>query len=188
MDRVAGYIVVEDSPMHSTPYWGIARFPSWPLDSYDDAISILLSDAILDNFCSNPSLNIICIPDYDLVTRYLQHCQHLGIPTKLFWVEAYDKEYAKSLVLPQNTQHSIWLGIDFVYSADASYLFDDGDFVFDQFPLVLSKAKADMTTYGLFNSFSDAICYAEYRATLDTEREGLEHLTHEVFAAIYQII
>ncbi len=188
MSMAKGFIVVEDSPVLQVPYRGIAQFPVWPLDGYSDSVSVLLSDAILDNFCSTPTLNIICTSDYDLVSQYLRHCQDLGISTKLFWIEAYDKNCDKSTVLSPSTEHRIWLGIDYIYSADASYLLDDGNFVFCRFPKALSEAKANMTPYGLFNSFSDAICYAECRSTIDTEMEGLEHLSYEVFAAIYQMI
>ena len=188
MAKVVGFMVVEDSPMHHSPYRGIAQSPVWPLDSFGDPVSILLSNAILDVFCANPVLNIICSSNHDLISQYLQHCQNLGISTKLFWIEAYDKCCAKNTRLFPSADNGKWLGIDYISSADASYLFDDGEFVFQRFSDELSKVKANMTPYGLFNSFSDAISYAEYRATLDTETEGIEHSSHEVFAAIYQII
>lgn len=187
MSKVNGYVVVEDSPMYQTSYQGIARYPVWPLDSYSDPISILLSDTILHNFCSNPILNIICTPDYNLVSQYLLHCQNLGIRTKLFWIEAFSMSCAKNTVLSPKIEHGIWLGIDYVCSADASYLLDDGDFVFRRFSTELYEAKTKMTLYGLFNSFSDAIRYARCRTTLDTEREGIEHLSNEALAVTYQI-
>ena len=187
MSKTQGFIVVSDASVEKDVYGGIAQYLVWPLDGYTDPTSILLSDKILYEFCSDPKLNIICTMNHDLIAQYLQHCQDLKIPTKLFWIEAYDKYCTNGAVLAPSTEHCVCLGVDYIYSADASYLFDDGNFLFRRFPKELSEAKSNMTPYGLFHSFSDAICYAEYRATLDTEREGLEDLSYEVFAAIYQI-
>lgn len=116
-----GYIVQElcnnSYSLANTMYKGIEYSPSWPLKTQEDNVSVELEkEAWTRWFSYTDSLGTVT--DKDFVKRYVSHCYHNKIKTKIIMVEVSSPSYVE----PDELHFIEELGFDCIGGSELSYL------------------------------------------------------------------
>lgn len=175
---LGGFVIVQDHVHIRRGYLGIARYAAWPLNLFfkDEKAQALSHEVFLQSINAHLPFTLP-FAKIDLLISYLQYCNKIGLFTKLF--------YLGMLGNPPVDAYSI--GWDYIASLDLSYIYDDGLFLFSEFPRELSAVRDHMTSSGLFGARQDAEQYAAIRRKLDCERLGLEYNGEEFFVETFLV-
>lgn len=177
---MSGFVIAQDNVQTCGNYLGIARFTTWPLAQSNNELTQSLSRNVFLQSINAPLPLTLPVTSADLLVAYLERCHDLGLKTKLFYLDTFERS------LPPNIYGNS-LGWDYIASLDLSYINDDGSLLFSMFPQKLSDIKARMTPFGLFGSRKDAEQYAAIRKSLDCENFGIEYNGEEFYAETFQI-
>lgn len=173
MDTETGYIVAAVGKDPSSCYAGFATPLSWPLDREADSLSRELSQKLFQEWMKRPIGSLQASADLGFIQSYAEHCRRLGISCKVFWFAAAAFSKAPEGFVP--------LGWDDIASADLSYLWADGDYLFLHYNLSDMRLNA----HGLFSCKEDAERYASVRRQALSDGAELEHTDHERFFRVY---
>jgi hypothetical protein len=173
---LSGYVIVLDTICSDIDYFGIARYNAWPLDSFTDDNSKILSYKVFQIGINSQIPLTLPTTQICLLNSYLEHCIELGLSVKLFYLST------QTGLFPADMHY---LGCDYISSIDASYIYDDGQVLFAMFPQKLGEIRQHMTASGLFQSYKDANQYAAIRRQLDCEKLGLEYNCEEIFVETF---
>lgn len=152
---------INDSYQKLTPYLGIGRFVSWPLNKIDSKISKALTEEAEErwfNYYHEDKYALAVVPSMDYIKRYLNECKKLKIKTRVLYIET-TRETPRCL---EKISKLKFLGYDYATSQDFfSALYDD--LYGSDTPSNLVYFKNQLNSNGLFNNENDLICYVESR-------------------------
>lgn len=174
MDTETGYIVAAVGKDPSTCYRGFSTPFSWPLDREADSLSKELSQKLFQEWMEQPIGALQASADLGFIQSYAEHCRRLGISCKVFWFATAAFSKAPEGFVP--------LGWDFIASADLSYLWADGDYLFQHCNL----SDIHLNANGLFSCKEDAERYASVRRQALSDGVELEHTDCERFIRVYE--
>ena len=80
-----GYIVQQ---IEECPYHNIWRRCTWPLELYEDVLSVQLSDEADEKWFGYNDGRPLTIPSKEYIHRYTEHCRKLGINYIILFVES----------------------------------------------------------------------------------------------------
>ena len=84
-----GYIVQQ---IEECPYHNIWRRCTWPLELYEDVLSVQLSDEADEKWFGYNDGRPLTIPSKEYIHRYTEHCRKLGINYIILFVESTSTE------------------------------------------------------------------------------------------------
>ena len=181
-----GYLVcgidINDDVL-TTKYQGFAKYDPWPLDYCEDGVSAALSEEYFTKWLQCPidsfdRHSLMLSDDYNYIAQYCEHCRRLSIEVQVYFVE--DATEQKISFLYENSFFE-FLGWDYIASVDASYLFDDGNYVMDKY-----APYADLLNEnGLFTTLENAKQYAMIRKQALLNGEDIELLGDEFFVRVF---
>ena len=151
-------------------YNGIGRYTSWPLDDYNDDISVDLKDEANRNWFGYDDKRIFTIPNMDYVKKYVCHCNNLGVETFIMYIQS-TCNIITSLETPKSSN---FLGYDYScgeldYSALYDDIWGDGESI-EQF----INFRSILNDNGLFATYEDMQEYIEIRNMLMIQGVNLE--------------
>ena len=174
MNIETGYIVAATNGERLTVYKGFATPSSWPLDREADSEARKLSQKLFREWMAKPIGALQASADFGFVQSYARHCRRLGISCEVFWFAAGD-------TFPTAPEGFVPLGWDYIASADLSYLWADGAYLFQKYHLY----DICLNAYGLFSCKEDAERYASVRHQALSDGMDLEHTDCEKFIRVY---
>lgn len=183
----SGYLVCKkdmNADAQEATYQGFAKYDLWPLACCKDSISVALSKEFYARWFSHPMdsfgrYSLMLLDDLNYIVRYCAHCRSLSIEYQVFFVE--DSE-AQSVIALQESSLFEFIGWDYIASVDASYLFDDGNYVMEKY-----APYADLLNEnGLFTTLENAKQYAMIRKQALLNGEDIELLGDEFFVRVFK--
>lgn len=187
MKNIYGYLITGCSLLEPSDYHGIANLNSWPLFDCESKNAQLLSDELMELLFAHTYGDLILAADWEYIQRYIELCKEENIPVRVFVLSVNNAQKPLHLHSPNNNCVSHFLGVDYLASVDASYLFDDGNTLFDMYPDELGPVKQRITENGLLASIEDAQIYAGLRRYLPQDGK-LEYIGKEYIISVYELM
>jgi len=155
-------------PPENKQYRGVGRFVSWPLDDCDDDVSKALEQEAWNRWFGRTNI-IEVVPEKDYLSRYVAHCNELGIETMIMMVETpiYYQIATDSLRVVE------CLGFDTTDNVHFSHLTMDTDFPEGECAAFQTIAKR-LNPNGLCESISDIYEHIAIRNDLLAKGVDLE--------------
>ena len=182
-----GYLVCEmdiNADVQKAEYQGFAKYYPWPLGGCADSISVALSKELYTQWLKYPvdsfgRYSLMLLDDYDYIVRYCEHCRLLSIGVQVYYVEG---SAAQEFSFSHENSFFEFLGWDYIASVDASYLFDDGDYLMKKY-----VSHADLLNEnGLFATLQNAQQYAMVRKLALMNGDNIELLGDEFFVRVFR--
>lgn len=183
MNYRAGYLIAEVTDQTWGNYQGFGGMLPWPLDCRKDQLSVSLAEEGFMRWMEQPIGSLALSGDVQYVTRYCRRCISLSIAIRVFWIECGNEPHRGA---PQDrcSDSFEFLGWDYLASADASYLFDDGDALLGE----LYKAGGRLNEHDLFPTLKDAKQYASLRKRALERGMRIEQTGDEYFVRVFRVI